>query len=191
MALVVKNPPANVGDLADSGLIPGSGKIPWRMAWQPTLVFLPGESYGQRSLVSYKSIGSQRVSHDWSSLARMQQVWITFPSLIPLWLNPAAGTLASHHPPIAKQRIRRLPVTTSQSSIIKKVKYCRGETQVQSKVGILMASMQQLWDLQPLSGSQCLHGSSEEVGFRDLLRFLPLIRSSFKWMKRWSQRPGS
>ena len=27
------------------------GKIPWRRAWQHTLVFLPGESHGQRSLV--------------------------------------------------------------------------------------------------------------------------------------------
>ena len=26
-------------------------KIPWRKAWHPTLVFLPGESHGQRSLV--------------------------------------------------------------------------------------------------------------------------------------------
>ena len=25
-------------------------KIPWRRAWQPTLVFLPGESYGQRRM---------------------------------------------------------------------------------------------------------------------------------------------
>ena len=30
---------------------PGAGKIPWRRAWQPTPVFLPGESHGQRSLV--------------------------------------------------------------------------------------------------------------------------------------------
>ena len=29
------------------------GKIPWRRAWQPTPVFLPGESYGQRNLVDY------------------------------------------------------------------------------------------------------------------------------------------
>ena len=28
-------------------------KIPWRRAWQPTPVFLPGESQGQRSLVGY------------------------------------------------------------------------------------------------------------------------------------------
>ena len=27
------------------------GKIPWRRKWQPTLVFLPGKSNGQRSLV--------------------------------------------------------------------------------------------------------------------------------------------
>ena len=26
-------------------------KMPWRRAWQPTPVFLPGESHGQRSLV--------------------------------------------------------------------------------------------------------------------------------------------
>ena len=29
------------------------GKILWRRAWQPTPVFLPGESQGQRSLVGY------------------------------------------------------------------------------------------------------------------------------------------
>ena len=28
-------------------------KIPWRRAWQPTPIFLPGESYGQRNLVGY------------------------------------------------------------------------------------------------------------------------------------------
>ena len=29
------------------------GKIAWRRKWQPTPVFLPGESHGQRSLVGY------------------------------------------------------------------------------------------------------------------------------------------
>ena len=28
-------------------------KIPWRRAWQPILVFLPGESRGQKNLVGY------------------------------------------------------------------------------------------------------------------------------------------
>ena len=32
-------------------------KIPWRRAWQPTPVFFPGESHGQRSLVGYSPWG--------------------------------------------------------------------------------------------------------------------------------------
>ena len=43
----------------------------WRRKWQPTPVFLPGKSHGQRSLAG--SIGSQRVRHDWSDLARMHR----------------------------------------------------------------------------------------------------------------------
>ena len=33
------------------GFDPWVGKIPWRRAWQPTPILLPGESHGQRSLV--------------------------------------------------------------------------------------------------------------------------------------------
>ena len=32
-------------------------KIPWRRAWQLTLVFLPGEFHGQRSLAGYSPWG--------------------------------------------------------------------------------------------------------------------------------------
>ena len=42
---------------------PCIGKIPWRRKWQPTPVFLPGKSYGQRSLAGY-SPWSARVRHD-------------------------------------------------------------------------------------------------------------------------------
>ena len=35
------------------GFSPWVRKIPWREAWQPTPVFLPGKSYGQRSLVDH------------------------------------------------------------------------------------------------------------------------------------------
>ena len=44
---MVKNPPASTGDM---GSIPGSGRFPEEGKWQPTLVFLPGEFHGQRSL---------------------------------------------------------------------------------------------------------------------------------------------
>ena len=51
---MVKNPPANAGDIRH-GLDLRVGKMPWRRAWQ--IVFLPGESQGQRSLVGYSPWG--------------------------------------------------------------------------------------------------------------------------------------
>ena len=36
-------------------LDPWIGKIPWRRKWQPTAVFLPGKSHGQKGLVGYSS----------------------------------------------------------------------------------------------------------------------------------------
>ena len=60
-------------------------KIPWRRAWQPTLVFLPGESHGQRSLVGY-SPQCRRVGHDWltntftffrGSSSPRDQIWVS------------------------------------------------------------------------------------------------------------------
>ena len=50
---MVKNWPASAGDSETDRFDPQAGKIPWRRAWQPTLVFLPGESHGQRSLAGY------------------------------------------------------------------------------------------------------------------------------------------
>ena len=59
---VVKNPPVNAGDVRDAGPIPGVGKILCRREWQPTPVFLPGESQGQRSLAGYiQRVGKDRI----------------------------------------------------------------------------------------------------------------------------------
>ena len=46
--LVIKNLPANTGDASL-----WVGTILWRRKWQPTRVFLPGKSHGQRSPVDY------------------------------------------------------------------------------------------------------------------------------------------
>ena len=54
MALMVKVTAYNAGDL---GLIPGSGRFPWRGKWQPTSVLLPGKSHGRRNLVGYSAWG--------------------------------------------------------------------------------------------------------------------------------------
>ena len=48
-----KESACHAGATGDTGSIPGSGTIPWRRKWQPTLVFLPEKSHGQRSLVGY------------------------------------------------------------------------------------------------------------------------------------------
>jgi len=50
---VVKNPPANAGTIRKRVFDPWVGKIPCRRAWQPTPVFLPGKSHGQRNLAGY------------------------------------------------------------------------------------------------------------------------------------------
>ena len=43
-------------------------KIPWRREWLPTLVFLPGESNGQRSLVDYNPWGCKELdTTEWLS----------------------------------------------------------------------------------------------------------------------------
>ena len=42
-------------------------KIPWRRKWQPTPVFLPGESPWTEEPGELQSMGSQRVRHDWAT----------------------------------------------------------------------------------------------------------------------------
>ena len=50
----------NALDTGDEGLI-WVRKIPWRRAWQPTSVFLPGEFHGQRSLAEYSLWGCKEL----------------------------------------------------------------------------------------------------------------------------------
>ena len=58
-----KESACNTGDL---GSIPGlNHKIPWRRAWPPTPVFLPGESPWTEEPGGLQSMGSKRVRHDW------------------------------------------------------------------------------------------------------------------------------
>ena len=54
------NPPA----VQETWFLSLGQKMPWRRKWQPTPVFLPGKSHGQRSLVGYSRLGWKRVKHD-------------------------------------------------------------------------------------------------------------------------------
>ena len=66
-------------------------KIPWRRKWQPTVVFLPGESHGQRSLAGYSSWGCKEsdtteglsiISRDMLAFTTEQvfKFWVVSPS---------------------------------------------------------------------------------------------------------------
>ena len=59
MAQWVKNLPSMQETLETWVRMPRSGRFPWSRAWQPTPVFLPGESYGQRSLEGYSPWGGK------------------------------------------------------------------------------------------------------------------------------------
>ena len=61
VVLVVKNLPANAGDIRNVSSIPGSGRSPGGRAWQLTPVLLPGESHGQRSLVGCSPQGHKEL----------------------------------------------------------------------------------------------------------------------------------
>ena len=61
---MLENPPASKGNARDADSIPGSGKIPCRRKWQPTPVFLPEKSRGQRSLAGYSPWGCKESEHD-------------------------------------------------------------------------------------------------------------------------------
>ena len=53
-------------EMQETGFDSWVRKIPWRRKWQPTPVFLPGESHGWRSLVGYSPRG-RKVGHDWAT----------------------------------------------------------------------------------------------------------------------------
>ena len=45
----------------DHGFNPWVGKIPWRRKWQPTPIFLPGESHGQGNLADCSPWGHKEL----------------------------------------------------------------------------------------------------------------------------------
>ena len=66
VVLVVKNPPANAGDIRDVGSITGSGRCPGGGHGSP-LQYSCLETPWIEEPGRLQSMGSQRVRHDWSS----------------------------------------------------------------------------------------------------------------------------
>ena len=57
------------------GFDPWVGKIPWRRAWQPTPVSLPGESPWTEEPGRPQSMGLQRAGHSRATKHRSAQRW--------------------------------------------------------------------------------------------------------------------
>ena len=85
VVLGVKNLPANETDIRDRRRFdPWLRKISWRRAWQPTLVFLPGKSHGQRSLASYSPLDCKELdmteatyhAHTWCYWTRKKNITV-------------------------------------------------------------------------------------------------------------------
>ena len=68
-----KEPACQQRRLKRCGFNPWIEKISWRRAWQPTPVFLPGESPWTEEPGGLQSIVLERAGHDWSDLACMHR----------------------------------------------------------------------------------------------------------------------
>ena len=64
------------------GFDPWVGRIPWRRAWQPIPVFLPGESHGQRSLLGYSPWGCKDMTERLNT--EQHSVYRLIPNTIPV-----------------------------------------------------------------------------------------------------------
>ena len=58
------------------GFDPWVGKIPWRSAWQPTPVCLPGESPWTEEPGRLQSMKSRRVGHEQLNTAQASESWV-------------------------------------------------------------------------------------------------------------------
>ena len=70
------------------GFHPWVGKICWRRAWQPTPVFLPRESHGQRGLAGYSPLGLKELDMtERLSTAQLRKLGKVFQNLSIIFLE--------------------------------------------------------------------------------------------------------
>ena len=85
-----KESAGNAGNEGKRRFYPCIRKIPWRRTWQPSPVFLPGKSYGQRSLIVYSPWGC-RVRQNRSFWA--QHIWdivsTGYPAQVLAYISPS------------------------------------------------------------------------------------------------------
>ena len=80
------------------GSVPGSGRSPGGRDWQPTPVFLPGESHEQRSLVGYSPQGHKELDMTEVSEHAHMHTTSTLQSLPPCSAKSLIFTAKQEHP---------------------------------------------------------------------------------------------
>ena len=118
------------------GFDPWVGKSPWRRKWQPTPVFLPGKSHGQRRLAGCSPWFHKRVRHDLATKQQQQQKIRTYFRIFLLYqkethmtqLSPSSCPTTPPKPQAATSLlsipIYLLVLDTHINGIIKNVIYC-------------------------------------------------------------------
>ena len=90
-SLVAQEVKASARNAGDLGSISGLGRFPWRRKWQPTPVFLPGESHGRRNLVGYSPQGCKE--SDTTSLSLSLSLPLASPGHRPTTYLPFSNIL--------------------------------------------------------------------------------------------------
>ena len=73
---------------------PWVGKMPWRREWQPTPGFLPGKSYGQRSLAGYSPWNHKCMSYIANYISVQFSHSVVSDSLWPPWTAAHQASLS-------------------------------------------------------------------------------------------------
>ena len=90
------------------GFDPWVEKIPWRRRWQPTQVFLHGESHGQRSLAGYSPLGHKESDTTEGTWHTPMAVSLLLSNWSIKWL--AIGNLTQSLAPFRSQEVEGLRI---------------------------------------------------------------------------------
>ena len=110
------------------GFYPSVRNIPWRRKWQPTLVFLPGESHGPRSLVGYSPWGYKRFGHNLATN--------TFTSLSPVSQDTSVEEPSSSEPRLSFLSCKIRMLIAPASRLVPGMSWAHGRGLAQSKGSI-------------------------------------------------------
>ena len=155
MAPWIKNLPEMQKTQADAGSIPGSGRFPGGEHGNP----FHGESPWMEEPGGLKSIGSQRVRHDWSDWAHTHTISYLCPRLYPLYQFPWDATENYHN--LGGLNNGNLFFHTLEARILKL--RCQGHTPSKDSRKESLSASSSFWWLQGFldwwlhNSSLCLH----------------------------------